>query len=488
MLAARVRYLLAMGLLPGGLVAACKQEAPPTTSAPLGDAGMQARPDGAVAAVNVAATGGVSTGGVSPASSGGVSTGAVATASAPLPSPDPKWVITRRDAGAGVWHVDVKPAEDPRVAAAPPRAECPNGKYCVLASADAGAPAPASAQGASSQGARRPGGLGGSRPGPRELAPAPFGDCFVTADGRPGHLYERFDAETTKLERASTPSACCYAWHEPCPGGRPLRGDDADGGRASQVLRAAPVSRGDWSARVDVDPSGLDAAVRARLADYWLDQASSEHASVASFNRFALQLLALGAPPSMVRATLDAALDEVRHAEICYGLAARYAGRGEGPGRLALPAGELAVDPVTVALETLRDGCVGESVAAELAREAAGLACDPEVAVALRTIAADEERHAELAWRAVAWLVVEHGEPVRAAVEGFAQELDRELASSEDGAARDARDAATCADDVARHGMLGPGRQRARRAVVVREIVLPCVGALLADDRRGAAA
>jgi hypothetical protein len=49
------------------------------------------------------------------------------------------------------------------------------------------------------------------------------------------------------------------------------------------------------------------------------------------------------------------------------------------------------------------EGCVGESVAAVQAGVAAELSSDPEARQLLRRIAADEARHAELAWSYVAW-------------------------------------------------------------------------------------
>jgi hypothetical protein len=212
--------------------------------------------------------------------------------------------------------------------------------------------------------------------------------------------------------------------------------------------------------------------MRAGLATYWLAQAASEHASVASFNRFALQLLALGAPSAMVTEALDAARDEVRHAQLCYGLASRYLGRQVGPGKLDLPRGSIPVEPVVVAVETLRDGCLGESVASELALEASRHAGDPEVASMLAGIAADEERHAELAWRVVAWLAAEHGEVVRREVRTFAAELAAEgdVAPAEE-------------DDASEHGVLGARRQLAVRRAVIDEILLPCLDALVNQQR-----
>ncbi|MCA9546694.1 MAG: ferritin-like domain-containing protein, partial [Myxococcales bacterium] len=59
-----------------------------------------------------------------------------------------------------------------------------------------------------------------------------------------------------------------------------------------------------------------DPAQRARLADHWTRQALAEHASVASFARFALHLMAVGAPPDLLVATHQAGLDEIEHARL----------------------------------------------------------------------------------------------------------------------------------------------------------------------------
>src|SRR4029077_9623266 len=95
--------------------------------------------------------------------------------------------------------------------------------------------------------------------------------------------------------------------------------------------------------------------------------------------------------------------DETHHALLAFGLASAYAGRDVGPGRLAidgcLEAGNLRTFVQTVVAE----GCVGETIAAVEAREALEYARDPAVIHALRVLAEDETRHAQLAWRTVAW-------------------------------------------------------------------------------------
>jgi hypothetical protein len=57
----------------------------------------------------------------------------------------------------------------------------------------------------------------------------------------------------------------------------------------------------------------------------------------------------------------------------------------------------------TLVRETLSDGCLGETVAACLAREAAEQTDDPEIGALHAAIADDEMRHAEFAFAIIAW-------------------------------------------------------------------------------------
>merc|ERR1712198_179483 len=51
------------------------------------------------------------------------------------------------------------------------------------------------------------------------------------------------------------------------------------------------------------------------------NQGEGEHASVASFARHTLQLMSMGAPATLLVGSQQAALDEIRHAKMCYGIA-----------------------------------------------------------------------------------------------------------------------------------------------------------------------
>ena len=78
--------------------------------------------------------------------------------------------------------------------------------------------------------------------------------------------------------------------------------------------------------------------LRERAAAWWLRAALLEHASIASFARFSLELLRYGAPPELVVGAHRAALDEVAHARLAFALASSWSGRDLGPGAMGLEA------------------------------------------------------------------------------------------------------------------------------------------------------
>jgi len=211
---------------------------------------------------------------------------------------------------------------------------------------------------------------------------------------------------------------CCYTMCQglvpPC--GRPLV--------MSGTARIAPATTGSaWCGKGSGTARGGSVArrdapahLRGRLADAWRRDGQFEHASVASFSRFALELLAVGAPPALVSAAQRAAADEVEHAKLCFELAASYDGVEAGAGPLPLGDLRLRTDLAEVAAAAVREGCVGETYAAHVAACGAKVCRSAEVAATLMRIADDELRHAELAWRFVSWAFARGGPAVACAV------------------------------------------------------------------------
>ncbi|PCC75319.1 hypothetical protein SAMN02745121_03958 [Nannocystis exedens] len=268
----------------------------------------------------------------------------------------------------------------------------------------------------------------------------------------------------------SVDGQCChvveYSWN--CTDGRPFLVEGT-------ARTAAPTRRRDWQADAP-GPSpaflaALDAAARAELAALWTADALAEHASVASFARFTLQLLAHGAPPGLVQEACAAQLDEVAHARLIFALAGDYAGAPVGPGPLATDdalggPGDLAA----VVAAVVREGCVGETLAAAELDLAARTCEDPALAATLRRIAADEQRHAALAWRTVQWALARGGPALRrVVVEALAVRIAAPPPDRLDPAL------------MRRHGRLPAAERVALAAQCMRSVVIPCARALLDD-------
>lgn len=337
-------------------------------------------------------------------SSGGVATDAVAAASGATAGSTgsgstaawrPK---TLRDKiSADVWAVSQEqPPPDPNGPVGPElmhMPSCPSGNFCQSAKTIKGS----------------------------EKAPDPYGECPANTQAPFDRgVSVRFSDTWTQREREDQDAtACCYTWVQPCPGGRAYRAAD---GRA--IVADVIADGATW----------LGARTRGELenprdrerAAYWTEAARAEHASVASFAGLALELLALGAPARLVASAHEAALDEIRHARVAFELAEAFSGTTIGPSALEIPAppsGERREPPFASTLRsTLRDGCIGESVAALDARARVRDARTDLERRALEIIAEDEERHAELAFAIVGWIVRVFGAPAHEVLEA---ELER---------------------------------------------------------------
>jgi hypothetical protein len=269
---------------------------------------------------------------------------------------------------------------------------------------------------------------------------------------------------------ALTPAGtCCYQGVvEPnyiCGTGRPFT--VAEGART-----AARRERRDWCAPRSPDAAAaLDPATRRALAAAWAREASYEHASIASFARLSLELLAVGAPPELVRDAQRAMGDEIRHAELCFALASGYAGVPVGPDALPFDGALGRVSLADVAAAVVREGCIGETLAALAAAEARDLATDPAVRAALDEIATDEADHAAMSWRLAAWAHDVGGDDVRAAIAAaFAASVDPSFSDEGEDVALDAFHA---------NGRLTAAELRAAASRALAEVVRPAAAALL---------
>ena len=191
--------------------------------------------------------------------------------------------------------------------------------------------------------------------------------------------------------------ACC---------GRPL----LESGHMVLAPARADISGWDGASRLQPSTSSPEAIETAGA--YWLEAARMEHASIASFSRFAIELLRLGAPSDLVMRAHEAARDEIGHARLCFGLASEFLMQPLGPGPLPLGDSlQLSADRADFAESVALEGCVGETLAALEAAARLRHVTDPTLRAALTLIIDEETDHAALAWETLTWLLEVDDDP-----------------------------------------------------------------------------
>lgn len=275
---------------------------------------------------------------------------------------------------------------------------------------------------------------------------------------------------------SETNGGCCFVVLGDCPVGRPFLVD----GVARVAPLVADTSSAGWAQPVALAPAALSDAARAALIDMWQREAQAEHASIASFSRFALGLLAVGAPAALIEGAQRAAADERVHAALALGLAEAYGGPALRPGPLMITGAlDDASDLAALAAASAREGCVAETVAALQIGAARDGAADPALREALDRVAADEAEHAALAWRFVQWALASGRADVREAVAAAFAEAEVHVglgAQSEHAAEADA-------GELAAHGYLSVDERRRLARGALRDVVLPAAQTLLASAR-----
>jgi len=278
-----------------------------------------------------------------------------------------------------------------------------------------------------------------------------------TAEDCPGDTFDIQCAVDYDSDRFACVSSNCAI-------GRPLLVNGR--ARATQA-----IARDDWRVvEVSPDTEGLSPEVIEALASRWQEVAAMEHASVASFARFTLQLMALGAPADLLAETQQAATDEIGHARVAYSIASAYAGRPLGPDALDLADVSIETDRAAVLRGLIEEACVGEAIGVAEALAFADAATDPAIAAVLSRIAEEEERHAALAWRALHWML-----------EGADEEMLTIARQSFARATRDMRHDPIVEGPVAPELGLWSGAQIGSvRRRALDEVVGPCAQALFA--------
>jgi hypothetical protein len=242
--------------------------------------------------------------------------------------------------------------------------------------------------------------------------------------------------------------------------------------------RTSLASREDWrsSAVEDLEPrresnGNLPETTRAALAQAWTDEGLEAHGAVAAYARFSLQLMSLGAPPQLIAGCAQAMQDEVAHAQACFSLARRYAGHDVGPAALAHSEGLLDGDLTAIVIEVVQRGCIGEAVCALSAREALEHCQDAATREVLVRRHSAKAQQAQLAWRFVAWALRGAGrelpDHVRVAfLTALSPTQSNPLLGEQDRL-------------LLRHGVLSTAQRAALQQRILRDVVLPCMEALL---------
>jgi hypothetical protein len=109
---------------------------------------------------------------------------------------------------------------------------------------------------------------------------------------------------------------------------------------------------------------GLSQQFRADLGEERKRRAAGEHSSIASFAAFTIELMSNQAPLDLIRDSLLAAQDELRHALVSFELASLLTGQTLEPG--PLPSSELnfSNNLTTLALAVAQEGCIDETLSA----------------------------------------------------------------------------------------------------------------------------
>jgi hypothetical protein len=186
-----------------------------------------------------------------------------------------------------------------------------------------------------------------------------------------------------------------------------------------------------------MSPLALDGAEDppAGLADQWRENGRTEHASVAAFARVTLDLMALGAPPHLIAAANQDALDEIRHTELCFSLAYALDGKRVSPGpfpqaqRVPTLPRSRTLALAKLGVDSLIDGALHEGVSARIIAKLARRSDVPAIRAALKSIAADEGRHAAHGWAVAEWCLAEGGIAVGQAFLGAIRMLPRQMHS-----------------------------------------------------------
>ena len=142
-------------------------------------------------------------------------------------------------------------------------------------------------------------------------------------------MWGGWDAVATCGPEALITDRCCYTMDvSEWAAGRPFTEN-------GEVKNALLARRDDWQTALTLPLASLPAEKRLAVGAAWARMARDEHASIASFAQHILDLTTVGAPAEIIAGATRAMADEIRHAELCFGIASQAFGYPVGPSPIA---------------------------------------------------------------------------------------------------------------------------------------------------------
>ena len=179
----------------------------------------------------------------------------------------------------------------------------------------------------------------------------------------------------------------------------------------------------DWILNIDnIECIEVDEDIRKLLVNHYVSAGIAEYLSIASFNKFSLELVSLSAPSFLIKLAFEAGIDEIKHAKYSFQIANYFNMINNENDEILYPdeihSHNLDIDNNVnnICIETINDGCFEETVSALIIyyqyKNIQSYLHENDnndsiltlLSDMLLTIINDEIRHSALAWIAVKYM------------------------------------------------------------------------------------
>ncbi len=210
---------------------------------------------------------------------------------------------------------------------------------------------------------------------------------------------------------------------------------------------------------------------RARVARVWRARTRAEYLAVSTFEYLSVDMVAAGAPPDILSFCHQAAIDEIRHTEMCLRMTQIYEGETVTP---APDLSGMANDPELPKLHqaitnSMLLNCVVETFACTILAIVLEQTTDPTANAVYKRILSDEIGHARLGWAFLRWGIDTGGDSVIKACSDKVDFVVKSAANVVDAP----RPKEEIPDVLRAHGMMHPSEERVIFSDCVREVLAP---------------